>query len=189
MVRVQIVYASRHGGNAGIAERIGEVLRSEGLEVTVAEAAAAGDPAGFDAFVIGSGVYVGSWLADAVDYLERAQSTLAGKPVWLFSSGPVAAPPADPAEALESALGPSEGPGSGGHRRIDAFSAVIHPREHRVFGGAFNPSDPPKSLQERIVRLLPAAKAALPAGDFRDWDAIDGWAHKIAKELAPVAVG
>jgi menaquinone-dependent protoporphyrinogen oxidase len=38
-------------------------------------------------------------------------------------------------------------------------------------------------MQERLVRLMPAARLVLPAGDFRDWDAIEAWAHEIAAEL------
>jgi menaquinone-dependent protoporphyrinogen oxidase len=30
---------------------------------------------------------------------------------------------------------------------------------------------------------MPAARGALPAGDFRDWPAIDAWAAQIAAEL------
>lgn len=30
---------------------------------------------------------------------------------------------------------------------------------------------------------MPAAKDALPAGDFRDWDEIEAWAGGIADEL------
>jgi menaquinone-dependent protoporphyrinogen oxidase len=37
---------------------------------------------------------------------------------------------------------------------------------------------------ERLVRLLPPVKKALPAGDFREWDAIDAWAREIAATLA-----
>jgi menaquinone-dependent protoporphyrinogen oxidase len=45
-------------------------------------------------------------------------------------------------------------------------------------------------MQERLVRLVPAAKEALPAGDFREWDAIEAWARTIARELiATVPVG
>jgi menaquinone-dependent protoporphyrinogen oxidase len=37
---------------------------------------------------------------------------------------------------------------------------------------------------------MPAAKAILPAGDFREWDAIEAWAHEIAAEvMGKVAVG
>lgn len=192
MSRAQVVYASRHGGTAGIAERIAEVLRSEGAEVVVADAADRPDAGGFDAYVIGSGVYIGSWLKEGTEFLERNQSTLATRPVWLFSSGPLpgSSKTAAATDPVTLALGPADGPGSGGHKRIAALSAAIHPRDHRVFLGAFDPKDPPKSLQERLVRLMPASKQILPAGDFREWDTIEAWANEIAAELvAKVQVG
>ena len=34
-----------------------------------------------------------------------------------------------------------------------------------------------------FMRVLPAARNALPAGDFRDWPAIEAWAEGIATEL------
>ena len=86
-------------------------------------------------------------------------------------------------DRLTLAMGPEEGPGSGGRKKIAAVSAAIHPREHRVFLGAFDPNDPPTSMQERLVRLMPAAKRILPTGDFREWDAIETWAREIAAEL------
>ena len=192
MNRVQVVYASRHGGTAGIAERIAEVLRSEGADVRVADAADRPDASGFDAYVIGSGVYIGNWLKEGTEFLERNQSTLATIPVWLFSSGPLpgSSKTTEMTDPVTLALGPTEGPGSGGHRKIAVLSAAIHPRDHRVFLGAFDPKDPPKSMQERLVRLMPASRQILPAGDFREWDAIEAWAREIAAELvAKVPVG
>jgi menaquinone-dependent protoporphyrinogen oxidase len=38
----------------------------------------------------------------------------------------------------------------------------------------------------RFMRLAPASRNALPAGDFRDWPAIEAWAGTIARELEPV---
>ncbi|OAE02023.1 hypothetical protein [Arthrobacter sp. OY3WO11] len=38
-------------------------------------------------------------------------------------------------------------------------------------------------IAERMIRLAPASKEALPPGDFRDWDAIDTGANEIAAEL------
>ena len=191
MTRVQVVYASRHGGTAGIAERIAEVLRSEGNEVSVGDAADRPDPSGFDGYVIGSGVQIGSWHKEGTEFLERNTTTLAMKPVWMFSSGPLpgSSMMKETEDRVELALGPREGPGSGGRKRIEALSAAIHAREHRVFYGAFDQKDPPMSMQERLVRMMPAAKRVLPTGDFRDWDAIEGWAREIAGQLiAEVAV-
>jgi len=185
MPRVQIVYASRHGGTAGIADRIAEVLRTAGADVVIADAIDRPDPSGFDAYVIGSGVQIGRWHNEGVEFLERNLASLAAMPVWLFSSGPLpgSSMTTETPDRLTLALGPVEGPGSGGRKRIEELSAAIHPREHRVFQGAFNPNDPPKSMQERLVRMMPAAKRVLPTGDFREWDAIDAWAREIAGQL------
>ena len=191
MPTVQVIYASRHGGTAGIANRIAEVLQTEGVQVAVADAINKPDPGGFDAFVIGSGVYIGSWLKEATEFLERNQTTLATRPVWLFSSGPLpgSSKMTEADDPIAVALGPEEGPGSGGRKRIETLSATIHPRDHRVFLGAFDPNDPPKSMPERLVRMMPVAKQALPAGDFREWNVIEAWARQIAAELiAPVPV-
>jgi menaquinone-dependent protoporphyrinogen oxidase len=187
MTKVQIVYGSRHGGTQGIAERIGSVLRVRGIDTTVVPADRVQNVEDTDAFVVGSGVYMGSWLKEPLDFLSRNQVTLAKRPLWLFSSGPLPGstkekPVDDP---LENALGPLEGPGSGGRKRVAELSAATNPREHRVFFGAFDPKDPPKAMSERIVRIMPAAKDMLPEGDFRDWPAIEAWARDIARALVP----
>lgn len=58
MSRALIVHASRHGGTAGIAERIAAVLREAGVEAAVARAADMPDPAPFDGCIVGAGVYI-----------------------------------------------------------------------------------------------------------------------------------
>jgi menaquinone-dependent protoporphyrinogen oxidase len=184
-MRIQVVSASRHGGTAGIAERIAATLRADGVDVVLADAATRPDPRGFDAVVVGSGVYMGSWLKEGIEYLERHQAALATKPVWLFSSGPLpgSSKQVEGTDPLTNALGPTEGPGSGGHKQIAALENAIRPRAHRVFEGAYDPSDPPKSLPERVVRMMPGSWKVLPVGDFRDWAAIEAWAHEISADV------
>ena len=191
MPKVEVIYASRHGGTAGIAGWIAEVLQAEGVDAVVADAATRPDPRGFDAFVIGSGVYLGKWLPEGIEFLERQQAILATRPVWLFSSGPLpgSSKNTDATDPLTLALGPAEGPGSGGHRRIAELSSAIRPRDHRVFLGAFSPDDPPKTLPERVLRLLPASKNILPVGDFREPAVVEAWAREIAASLVAVPVG
>ena len=176
MQRVQVVHASRHGATRGIAERIVEVLRKRGFDAVIEDAATKPDPSGFDAYVIGSGVYMGSWLKEGVEHLERNVAVLSTRPVWLFSSGPLGTAMVDAKgrDVLEMTV-----PGE-----LAEFERTIHPREHRAFFGAYDPTSPPIGLRERGARLAPSD--ALPAGDFRDWPAIEGWAHSIAAVLAPV---
>jgi menaquinone-dependent protoporphyrinogen oxidase len=185
MAKVFVVYGSRHGGTRGIAEKIGEVLRTEGLEAEVAAADHVADVSAADAFVVGSGVYMGSWLKEPIDFIKRNEATLAARPLWLFSSGPLPGSTAKKSgDPLEDALGPAEGVGSGGRKKIAELSAATKARDHRVFLGAFDPKDPPRAMSERLVRMMPMSRGVLPAGDFRDWDAIEAWAREIAATLS-----
>jgi menaquinone-dependent protoporphyrinogen oxidase len=191
MTRVLVVYGSRHGGTQGIAERIGEALRARGLDATVLTAASVSDAEvhAADAFVVGSGVYMGSWLDGPLAFLARHTDALAARPLWLFSSGPLPGSTKDKhaADPIENALGPSDGPGSGGRKKVEAVSAATGPRDHRVFMGRYNPDDAATNLPERFMksfmRVIPAVRNVLPAGDFRDWPAIEAWADSIAREL------
>jgi menaquinone-dependent protoporphyrinogen oxidase len=187
MTKVLVVYASRHGGTRGIAKRIGDVLRTEGLDADVAAADQVGDARAADAFVVGSGVYMRSWLKEAIDFIRRNEATLASRPLWLFSSGPLLGSSASKSvdDPLADALGPEDGPGSSGRKKVAELSAATHARDHRVFLGAFDPNDPPRAMSERLVRMMPASKGLLPAGDFRDWDAIEAWAREIAATMRP----
>jgi len=185
MTTVLIVYGSRHGGTRGIAQRIGEVLQAESLEAHVVAADGTGDVSTADAFIVGSGVYMGSWLKEPLEFMRRNQQFLAARPTWLFSSAPLRGSSKESAESdpVTNALGPETGPGSGGRKKVEELTAAIQPREHRVFFGAFDPSDPPRTLAERVVRMVPASKDILPPGDFREWDEIEAWAREIAGVL------
>lgn len=186
MQRALIIHASRHGATKGIAERIGEVLRDQGIDATVLPAAQQPDPAPYDAVVVGSAVYMGSWLGEGIEYLERNATALQNRPTWIFSSGPLPGStkeqPADD-DRYGGALGPADGPGSGGRKRIEAAVEHIGVRDHRIFQGAYDPSDPPKAMSERLARMLPSVKSILPEGDFREWDVIEAWGRELATAI------
>ena len=194
MTKVLVVYGSRHGGTEGIAQRIGEVLRAQGLAAPVvpADMVAAEDVRDADAFVVGSAVYMGHWLKEPTEFLENYPTVLRARAVWLFSSGPLpgSTRSKDPNDPLADALGPQAGPGSGGRKKIEELAASIGARDHRVFLGRYDPDDPPRSFPERVVRMLPMAKGVLPHGDFRNWPDIEAWACEIAAAMAspPVPV-
>lgn len=175
-MKVLVAFASRHGATRGIAERIAGTLRTAGMDADLQAAASVQDVAQYDAFVIGSAAYTFHWLKEAADLVRRHRSELAAKPVWLFSSGPlgddtVDAKGKDP--RVESA--PKE---------FADLAEEIHPRDLRVFFGAWDPEAKPIGLMEKLMHMMPAAAEALPAGDFRDWEEIDAWADGIATELS-----
>jgi menaquinone-dependent protoporphyrinogen oxidase len=181
-MRILVAYASRHGATRGIAERIAQTLERGGLEVTVRPVEEAGDVEVYDAYVIGSAAYMGSWLKEATQFVLRHRNLLASRPVWLFSSGPIGTETVDAKgrDVLEASE-PTE---------FAEFATAIHPRGERVFFGAYDPDAKPIGLAERLGAVftrMPAVREVLPAGDFRDWPAIEAWADGIARDLQPVA--
>ena len=177
-MKVLVTYASRHGATRGIAERIATTILGAGLEVVVRPVGEAGGVDAYDAVVVGSAAYMGGWLKEASQFVRHHRSALARRPVWLFSSGPVGSATVDSkGRDVVAASRPHE---------FDEFAKDIHPRDARVFFGAFDPDAEPIGIAERlggVFMRMPAIRKELPAGDFRDWPAIDAWAGGIAQEL------
>jgi menaquinone-dependent protoporphyrinogen oxidase len=173
-MRVLVAYASRHGATQGIAERIAAALEAAGHRAEAVPVNDAGDLSGYDAFVIGSAVYLFHWLKEATRFVRRHRALLAGRPVWLFSSGPLGTDTTDAQgrDVLEVSQA----------KEIAGFSDTIQPRGHMMFFGAYTRGKP-VGLAERFVATMPAARDAMPEGDFRDWGAIDAWAAGVAREL------
>jgi menaquinone-dependent protoporphyrinogen oxidase len=159
---VLVAYASKHGSTQGIAERIAEQLLQLGREAEARPVDAVENPGSYEAFVIGSAIYYGSWLKEATEWMRRNRAALAQHPVWLFSVGPLGT------EIQDAEQQPKE---------MAEFQQAIRPREQRNFFGALVHSK--LSFAERV--MVKAVRA--PEGDFRDWQAIDAWAASIARAL------
>ncbi|MCL6431706.1 MAG: flavodoxin domain-containing protein [Anaerolineae bacterium] len=164
--RVLVAYASKYGATAEIAGRIGDVLRSSGLDAEVLPASRVRDLSPYAGVVLGSAVYAGSWLKPAADFLRSNEQALAERPVWLFSSGPTGE--GDPVELLKGWRFP---------QALQPVADRIRPRDIAVFHGAIDVSR--LSFPERL--LVRGIKAAI--GDYRDWNAIATWAAGIAEAL------
>lgn len=174
-MRVLVAYATRHGATAGIAERIANTLTAAGLTAEARPVEDIGDLGPYDAVVLGGAAYMFHWLKPAMAFARRHGKELAARPVWLFSSGPLGTDLVDKdGKNVLQASRPKE---------FGELAKLLHPRGEEVFFGAYDPDAPPAGLAERLVRHMPAGQAALPAGDFRDWPAIDTWAAGIAAEL------
>src|ERR1039457_2993594 len=85
--RVLVAYATEHGSTRGVAERIATRLAEAGAQVDARPVDDVDDLAGYDAAVLGSGVYNQSFLPRASGLMRASSVTLAARPVWLFSVG------------------------------------------------------------------------------------------------------
>lgn len=162
--RVLVAYGSKNGSTAEIAGWVRDVLREERLDARVAPAGEVREVASYDAVVIGGGLYAGRWQRDASRLARRERDTLARRPVWLFSSGPL------DATATERDIPPVPG--------VRRIADAVHARGHTTFGG----------------RLVEGARGFVArqivkhgkGGDFRDRQQVREWAHAIATELTGV---
>lgn len=166
-MNILVTAASKHNSTYEIAEAIGDELRRSQIEAVVLEAERAPSPADYDAVIIGSAIYAGSWMGEARSYVDTYQAQLAQKPVWLFSSGPLGAENPQPQEP------PTQ---------LEELMQKTQARGHEIFVGKLNRDS--LGFGEKLI--VKAVKA--PYGDFRDWEAIRAWARAIAAELQTVAV-
>ncbi|MFC1921369.1 flavodoxin domain-containing protein [Chloroflexota bacterium] len=164
--KVLVVYGSKYGATAGIAEKIGAILREEGLQVDVLQADHTGDLTQYDAFVIGSAVYMGQWRKEVSSIIKNNEKLFVGKPVWLFSSGPVEE--GDPVKLAEGWSLP---------KSLQPVTDRIKPRDITIFHGAIDVNKL-NFLEKLIGRML-----KITVADYRDWDAITNWTKNIAGEL------
>jgi menaquinone-dependent protoporphyrinogen oxidase len=164
MKKILIAYASKHNSTAEIAHVIGEELRrSAFFQVGVQSIETVQDIMTYDAVVIGSAVYLGSWQPAAVDFLKQHEEALAQRPVWLFSSGPIGE---DDTQTLVNRLKFPEA--------LQSIIDHINPRDIAVFQGKLDPENL-NFLERGAVKMVHAA-----IGDYRDWELIRGWAATIA---------
>jgi menaquinone-dependent protoporphyrinogen oxidase len=161
---VLVAYASKHGTTREVAESIAMTLGRSGLTVEIEEARRVRDITRYDAIVVGGGLYMGKWHADARRLLKRHRRELAGMRLAVFGMGP---------DSLEESKVAESG------KQLDralAATPELEPIAVAIFGGALEP----ESWRFPFNRL--------PAFDARNWDAIQGWATDVAARLSPAAV-
>ncbi|WP_241769775.1 flavodoxin domain-containing protein [Rhodococcus opacus] len=149
---------------------IAETLTLAGQHAEARPVQQAGDLGGYEGFVIGSAAYSMHRRKDATAFVMSTRDLLAHRPVWLFSTGPLGT------DAKGVSLRTTAEP-----KEIRGFRTAIHPRDHHVFFGALDPGR--LTFAEKTLRKLPAARAMMAEGDFRDWTDIEDWARSIAEEL------
>src|SRR3954469_14378946 len=82
--RILIAHASRAGSTAAVASVIGEVLREGGAEVDVRPVTDITSLAGYDALVLGSAIWAGKPLPEALRFAARQRQALSHLPVAYF---------------------------------------------------------------------------------------------------------
>lgn len=165
LTRVLVAFATRFGSTREIVSAMVHELNSAGLDAHGVETTSSLNPDDYDAFVIGSPIYGGHWLAAAGMFASITSERIDGKPVALFSVG---------------TLGVSNWKGAEKeHQDFITGLTEVAPKlnivSNALFKGYFERSNLPWYL--RIVDRF----APTPQGDHRNWQVIKSW----TKSLVP----
>lgn len=160
-MKILLTSSSRHGSTDEIATVVAEQLRAGGLEVDVRRPELVDDVDGYDAFILGSAIYMTRWTQEATDFTERFQQKLSTKPVWAFSVGLSGLP---------------QGRISDPHR-IGPVLLSLDVENHVTFAGRFDPVH--LSLRERTIARMGGAAE----GNYIDAEAVRSWAGTILQAL------
>lgn len=160
-MKILLTSSSKHGSTDEVAAVIAERLRAAHIDVETKRPEDVDSVEEYDAFVLGSAVYMTTWMPEAVDFTTRFRDTLRARPVWAFSVGLAGLPKGKVSDPM----------------RIGPVLLAIDPEDHMAFAGCFDPSK--LSLRERSIAKLGGATE----GDYRDWDEVRQWADAIATSL------
>jgi menaquinone-dependent protoporphyrinogen oxidase len=161
---ILIAYASKHGATAEVAEAIGDALTAPDVEVAVLPVSEVDDLSPYTAAVVGSPIYSSDWLPEATTFVKRHSRALGALPAACFV---LAIRLRDGSEAIRETV----------ERYITTERVIMQPVSVGYFAGRLD-----YDLLSPITRLQVQTKG-LPAGDFRDWDAIRAWAADLRAPL------
>lgn len=164
MARILIVYATRTGSTAEIAQALAKELQAAGHAADAVEIASVSSPAGYDAVVIGGPMYMGHLDGRVGTFVKHHSLYLARVPVAGFAVGlAVASKDPEGIAMTEKVL----------HAALDP----LRPVAETVFAGKLDP-EILSWWQRWIVK-----KVKSPVGDFRDWDTIAAWARELPAKM------
>lgn len=166
--QILVTYASEFGSTAGVAEAIGTVLRDKGLPIAVRPVISIHSIASYRAVVVGSPIYNGAWLPEAVQFVRYFADELRRVPVAYFAVCMTVRDGGD--EKRRAALTFLQ--------PVLTEFPQIKPIDIGLFAGKIDRHKLPV-----VIRVRTMFMRRLRQGDARDWPAIRAWATQIQPAL------
>jgi menaquinone-dependent protoporphyrinogen oxidase len=171
---VLVCYGTRFGSAREIAEKIGEILRTNGATVDVIDLKKnkVKDVDAYDLIVVGSGIQIGKWTKEPLKFLKKHRETLARKKVAIFVSCMSAAQPDKCNIARRDYLD-----------KVMIDFPDIEPITMGLFGGLIDPSRgnfmTKKIMQSLMTEFVEEGEEPPERVDLRDWEQIRIWAESL----------
>jgi menaquinone-dependent protoporphyrinogen oxidase len=160
--QILIAYATRAGSTADIAGAIGEHLGKRGFRVDVKSVRDNPSLEGYQAVILGSAIRMGSWLPEAISYIQSNRKRLTSLPTALFT-----------VHMLNT--GDNEESRVNRQAYLDKVRPLLPAAEGVFFEGMLDFSK--LSFIDRVIANLVKAEEA----DNRDWEHIRGWTPNIVE--------
>ncbi len=173
-MRILVADASKADSTVGVAEAIGQTLAQSGAHVDVHQANTVADIRDYDAVVAGSAIRGAKWLPEALQFVETRRASLAGKPFAAFLDCITLAMPNGATAKYRQFVADF----------LKPVRALVRPVSEGHFAGVLDYSKLPLVPEGLQMRFL-SATTRTPEGDYRDWNAIRGWASGLAARLRP----
>ncbi len=161
---ILVAYATQYGSTHEVVEKLAKALESHGLEVDLQPARGVRSLDKYDAVVLGAPLLMFKWHNDALNFLARQRKALSQMPTALFALGPAFKGDENEFKQSRKQL----------KRELEKYT-WLKPVETEVFGGKFNP--------QKLNFIVRATMRDVPAGDFRDWKAIEAWGASLAEKF------
>jgi menaquinone-dependent protoporphyrinogen oxidase len=170
--KILVVYASKYGSTAEVAQRIGQVLSKSGADVEVCSVREARNLKTYDAFVLGTAIRMFKPLGAMSNFVFWNKGNIAKKRTAIFSVGLMLKD--DTAENRVKAAG-----------YIDPIVKQF-PENVSVatFAGKLDYATLPAFFRKMFAQ---DTSGAMAEGDFRDWEVIQAWAESLPTALGLAA--
>lgn len=164
--KILIAYASYAGSTMGIASDIGKTISEAGFQVDVRPMTESPDLDGYDTILLGSAVQNGTWLPEALAYIQSNRQKLNQMPVAAFS-------------VHITNTGNDFASRQKRNSFLDDVRALITLDEEVFFPGRFDRRGAEKMMPKVIARFIPTT-------DLRKPEIVQAWAENIPAKLLPV---
>ncbi len=173
-MKALIVYGTRWGSTVDVAKKIGEVIISKGSTVDIVNAKEEipkVDP--YDLIVIGSGINMGKWTKETLDFLKNNATSLRQRKTALFVSCGLVLREGGIEKTKKDYL-----------IKV-ANEYALHPTDYGAFGGYIDFNGDYGLLSSLFVKSskTKCKKTGIDVSkpyDFRNWADIIKWAEKLA---------
>jgi menaquinone-dependent protoporphyrinogen oxidase len=183
--KVLIVYGTRYGATGSTSEEIAKVLREQGIDTVVVDAAKekVGDISAYDMVIVGSGMQMGKWVGAAEDFLKKHKKELSGKKTAIFVSSAAQALLEFDKKEDEIDMAKKK------YLEEKAENYGLRPVSMVIFGGVWDYNKMSfifkKTMSSFKVKIEECGYKEVNSGlyDTRDWDVIRKWAKEIAANV------